>query len=299
MSQDLSKPSNDPTVGKYEPKYTGEARVVADNEDIPNGAYDPKARYASEATIVKDEPAIAESDLTDIAKQLLSLDIGGEQPETVPTTEGETKDATPPTPDQPPELEYKPEDVDWTYLNMSQDFGVPDLTVNESDPEFQQWKEGFEKFLGHSWDDYKAARQDLRTARQIKADLEKDKHQRNLQKQADFIKQKWGVDDTEYHNRMQQVVAVFSKLDPATQAILDRDPAGALKIWKDIEMSQQINKPNVPQYEKSRPTTMSGTTAGKPMFTGSQISNMPQNQKAALWDKIMYASQKGLVDWSK
>lgn len=300
MSQDLSQvQAQDPTQGKYVPQYTGEARIVSEDEDIPNGAYEPKARFASEATIVKDVEPLNEEELSDTAKRLLELDLEGSTSEpaeanTQVQPQAETKEVQPQADD-----EYKPDEVDYTYLQLGQDFGVPDLDVDETDPEFSQWKEGFEKFLGHSWDEYKQARTEMRQARQIRQQLEQQKYDANLQKQAQFIKQKWGVDDNEYHRRMQEVVKVFSQLDPATQRILDRDPSGALKIWKDIEMSQEVKKPNVPQYEKSRPTSMTSSSNGKPLFTGSQINAMPEAQKQQLWNKIMSASQQGLVDWSR
>ena len=289
----------DPTTGKYEPRHdnSGFARILDDNEDAPNGAYDEPVRRVDRAVVVKETPQFSEEELTDIDKQLLSLEVS-----TGVSEEATTENVQPSTETPESQDEYQLEEVDWSYESLGQNFGVPELTVDELDPEFQQWKEGFAKYLGHSWEDYKAARNELAQARKLRAELERAKHERNLEKQANFIKRSWGVDDAEYHRRMQKVVEVFSKLDDTTKAILDRDPTGALKLWRDIEMSEKLSEktkqPQVPQYEKSKSTVMSNADSKKPMFTGSQIRNMPENKKAALWGKIIMATQQGLVDWS-
>jgi hypothetical protein len=291
--------ANDPTVGRYIPAgMSGPPRIVSDDEpELPNEAYDGRIYRTAEATVVRDTDAIQESDYTDTYKNLLALDLGetSATPANTDVQQGTTEE-----PKESTEPVYQPEPVDTTYLDLADDFGIPDMPANiEYDPEFQQWKEGFEKYLGHDWETYKSARNEMKEARKLRKDLESQKVQKNLESQTNFIKQKWGVDDSEYHSRMTKVVEVFSKLDKTTQAILDKDPLGAVKLWKDIEMSEKVNQPDVPVYEKSSGRTITGASSGKTVLTGSQIKAMPEAQKAAAWDKIIAASENGLVDWSR
>ncbi len=298
----------DPTQGKYEPKNPssepGVASIVEETPQVSeNGAYDPKPRYPAQAQVLKDKPNL-EQDLTDIGKRLLELEVSSDT-ETTDSVRANTQEV-------PHDVlkeeqaqdngddEYKPEDIDWSYLQMGEDFNVPDLPVDTEDPDFQEWASQMKQYLGHDLQDYLQARQEIREARKLKQSLELEKYQAQLKRQEELIKRKWGVSDDEYHRRMEKVVAVFRQLDPATQALLDRDPFGALKIWKDIEMSEKLKSPEVPTYEKSQASALTKATgADTPMFTGSQINTMPANQKAALWDKIVIASQKGLIDWTR
>jgi len=291
----------DPTVGGS--RASEERSQIVDNTDFPEAYVEPAPLQASDAQIVRDvdenvatsttdSATIEESDLAKRLAELahkapLSEPPKATQEKQSPTQEGVVDDSS-----------INLETVDLSYLQLGEDYGVPDLNVNETDPEFQQWASLMEKFLGHSFDEYKNRRVSLKKANQLASELERQKQERNIQKQQAHIKQIWGVDDTEYQKRMGQVVDVFQKLDPVTQRLVDRDPMGAVKLWKDIEMTNKISNPEVPSIEKST-TKASQTGAAQPeKFTGRQIAAMSEREKRKYWSQIVSASENGLIDWS-
>jgi len=291
MTEQLEERVVDITTGGST-KYTG-ASSIESNE---LGAYIEASEFVytgNEAKIDYDREPLDETNLTDTAKKLLQWEAA--VPNDVPEQGQSQIPAT--TEGTPKEIKYEPIPVDKTFLNLSQDYGVPNLTVDESDAEFQVFASQMEKFLGHDFETYKSQRESLRNANKLRKELETQKLSDNVRKQEQYIKDKWKVTDSVYETRMRQVVDVFSKLDESMQMLLDRDPNGALKLWKDIESTEQINN-TVPKFDKSA-STISGSDVGKPRFTRSEIDSLLPAEKKKLWQKINQAAQQGLIDWDR
>lgn len=280
---------------------TGGSRVTTAPSSVESnelGAYiEPSSDFAltaDEAQIEYETPDVDASKMSDVAKQLLQLEIAPNSTESEPASV--VQEAKPESVETEPV--YEPLPVDPTYLNLSEDFGVPDLAVDVTDPEFADFAAKMQKFLGHDFETYQQQRKSLQEANKLRKELETQKVQTNIERQEAYIKGKWKVDDAEYKTRMEKVVQVFAQLDPATQKLLDRDPNGALKLWKDIQATESV-APVVPKYEKSSPSTVTASAGSKPKFTRSQINKLSPEEKSRLWGQINAASQQGLVDWNR
>jgi hypothetical protein len=101
----------------------------------------------------------------------------------------------------------------------------------------------------------------------------------------------WGTDEAGYRQRMEQVLRKWHSL-PQQQKDYYDSVEGAAALWDIVQQEQNVvqfrKQTRVPQYEKSRPTTMSAPNTGQTYtdLSDEVIESMPPSEKQRRWNDI-------------
>ncbi len=187
-------------------------------------------------------------------------------------------------------------DSDLAWLDLPEDLGVEsvaDAPEIPDTPEAKKFAEDFKQYMGFDVDEL---RDGMKEFKRMNEEIVAYRNEKALKQQLNQVKSKWGIDDTAFDARMNQVVERFNKYPPEMKAKLD-NPEGIELIWAKIQQEQQsqVARPNVPQFERSRSVAPSANGRPKPMFSRSQILAMDEATYAQHASDITYAYTNGLV----
>lgn len=160
-------------------------------------------------------------------------------------------------------------------------------------PEFTKFKEDFKKHLGVELDEALGAVKELQS---LRAELYIKEQERSIQNS-------WGVDDSTFQSRMQEVrayAANVAKTKPELFQKLD-NPEGVKLIWAKLEQDKQRSKPQakqVPGLQRNSQRVPEGA-APKYEFTYSAIQKMSREDYEKNAGRIANAFATGRVDMKR
>lgn len=222
-----------------------------------------------------------EISVSDLEQRLQSLDETSVENQTEPSQKVETPSPVNSLPDLS-ELDLpKEQPTAQPSQSVTQEVGLPDT------PEAKKFAENFKEYLGFDISELKSGVQELQ---QYRERLQAEETQRSQEKQMSSLQKEWGLDQSAFDGRMNQIVERFKQYSPEMQKRLDT-VEGAKLIWAKLE--QESKESNVPSFQRNSTISPGGK---KYLFGKSEISNMSKEEYAKNSDRILKAYQLGLVD---
>lgn len=192
------------------------------------------------------------------------------------------------------------EELDLTLLDGLEDVAQepnPEEGSNEEEkqetPDFTKFKEDFKKHLGVELDEALGAVKELQT---LRAELYIREQERNIQNS-------WGVDDSTFQSRMQEVRAYASNVAKTKPELFQKldNPEGVKLIWAKLEQDKQRSKPQtkqVPGLQRNSQRVPEGAVP-KYEFTYSAIQKMSREDYEKNAGRIANAFATGRVDMKR
>lgn len=185
---------------------------------------------------------------------------------------------------------------DLSWLDLPEDLGLAetkDVPEVPDTPEAKKFAEDFKQYLGF---DISELRTGVQAFKAMQDEIAKVRAERTANQAVKDLKATWGVDGTEFDNRIKQVTERHGKYK-ANKALYDQldNIEGAKLIWAKIEQEGKAKKPEVPQFDRSSKNTSPVSSTEKGTITWAQIESLSDSEYQRLLPKINKMMLEGKI----